>query len=382
MNHKVIVSLTSFPPRIKYVSQTIKSLLNQTYEPYKILLYLSKEEFLNGIMDLPKELVDLQKTNDIFDIEWVSENLKSYKKLFYAANRFGEEYPIITVDDDINYSSEVIELLMSSYMKYPKDIHCHRAWKFIFDENKILVKENIIGDHWGEGSYLNMPTGVGGVLYPPSSYHEDFFKKELFLDLAPTADDLWFWCMAVLNDVKIRLVDYNIDYLNYIEDSQEGPSLFKINVFGEELNKVYIQKLLQHYEKLNNKLLLEFKMSKSQFQKYDVTNKISLVKRNLIDYLERNLIGNNSAKVIIWGTGERGLSLEKYLRENCIDVNFFMDSNFNKYCDEESNEISLIKLRDIPTDAIVLISTNYIFHNDIYIRLSKHGIKNIVCIVE
>jgi hypothetical protein len=42
------------------------------------------------------------------------------------------------------------------------------------------------------------PTGVGGILYPPKCFHKDIADKELFLKLAPNADDIWFWAMACL----------------------------------------------------------------------------------------------------------------------------------------------------------------------------------------
>lgn len=42
---KIVVSLTSFPARIKKVHIVIESLLNQTIKPDKIILWLSKEQF-------------------------------------------------------------------------------------------------------------------------------------------------------------------------------------------------------------------------------------------------------------------------------------------------------------------------------------------------
>ena len=52
-------------------------------------------------------------------------------------------------------------------------------------------------------SILNFPTGVGGVLYPPGSLNEEVFNCNVFLDICPKADDIWFYSMALLNGTPI-----------------------------------------------------------------------------------------------------------------------------------------------------------------------------------
>lgn len=56
---KVIVSLTSYPPRIKTVDQVIRSLLAQTVKPWKIILWLANKEFSEGETSLPAGLVNV-----------------------------------------------------------------------------------------------------------------------------------------------------------------------------------------------------------------------------------------------------------------------------------------------------------------------------------
>jgi hypothetical protein len=53
-NSNIIVSLTSFPPRIAKIHITINSLLAQTVKADKIVLYLNKDEFKNW--KIPEEL--------------------------------------------------------------------------------------------------------------------------------------------------------------------------------------------------------------------------------------------------------------------------------------------------------------------------------------
>ena len=53
---KIIVSLTSYPPRIGCVHRVVESLIRQTVRADEIILYLSRDEFPDGEADLSVEL--------------------------------------------------------------------------------------------------------------------------------------------------------------------------------------------------------------------------------------------------------------------------------------------------------------------------------------
>jgi hypothetical protein len=42
-----------------------------------------------------------------------------------------------------------------------------------------------------------LPLGVGSILYPPNAFHEDCTRPDLFLELSPTGDDIWFKFMTL-----------------------------------------------------------------------------------------------------------------------------------------------------------------------------------------
>ena len=55
-------------------------------------------------------------------------------------------------------------------------------------------------------------TGVGGVLYPPNSFNKEMIDSDLFKEIAPTTDDIWFWAAAVAKGtyiIPIPLGKYN-----------------------------------------------------------------------------------------------------------------------------------------------------------------------------
>ena len=109
----IILSLTSHPKRIKTVWITIESLLRQTYQPNKIILYLAKVDFPAG--ELPHTLYEQTKRG--LEIKFV-EDYRSATKLIPVL----KEYPnhiIVTADDDRVYNNEWLKILIDTHDKYP-----------------------------------------------------------------------------------------------------------------------------------------------------------------------------------------------------------------------------------------------------------------------
>ena len=221
----VVVSLTSFPKRIDTVDIVIKSMFKQTVIPDKILLYLSKEEFKNK--KLPDRLLELQ--SDIFSINFC-DDLKPHKKYFYAMQKYCDSI-IITIDDDIIYPPDLVEKLLKLYKKYPKAVSCLRAHTIkMYDEEtfapykKWCVESKIVNIP----SLLVLPTGVGGILYPPNCLPKSTFDKEKIKKYCLYTDDLWLKWMQLKSNIPAVLSNDGIELI-YVKYSQEE-SLCKINV--------------------------------------------------------------------------------------------------------------------------------------------------------
>lgn len=246
-NSEIIVSLTSFPGRIKMVHKTIYSIMNQSLKPKKIILWLSKKQFNNLDDDLPIEIKELEKFG--LTIKWTDDDIKSYKKLIPALQEYSD-YIIVTADDDIYYTTNWLKELYESYLQYPKDIHCHIITRLKESNGKIITvpkEETMIG----KASYYNKLVGNGGVLYPRNSLHKNVLNIKEFQELAPTSDDIWFWTMAVLNGTKIRWIEKKMKKLYYTEYSQEKTDcLCKINDCGEKLFFKHMDCLVEKYNLL------------------------------------------------------------------------------------------------------------------------------------
>src|SRR5690606_17623225 len=168
---------------------SIRSILNQTQRPKKIILWLGKEQFLEGEETLPTVLLELKPLG--LEIEFC-DDIKAHKKYFFAFQKYPDNL-IVTVDDDVIYPNNLLEVLMETHLKYPNSVIAnrvrlmeleganfkpHRGWK--------------INELGAQNPSKNLfSTGVGGVLYQPQFFPKSFFDIEGIKQTNCSADDIW-----------------------------------------------------------------------------------------------------------------------------------------------------------------------------------------------
>jgi len=249
---KIIASLTSYPKRIGTVHQAIETLLKQTILPDKIILWLADSQFPQKEKELPSELLSLR--SERFQIRW-TKDIKSYKKLIPALEFFSDEI-IITFDDDIFYEKQRIELLLRAYRSRPDCIQSHRSIRIKYKNPNDITITLASKSIYPSPAYLNNLQCGGGCLFPPHCFHPDVIKEELFMNLAPTNDDIWFWIMGILNGYKVNLVEGHINDLTKIPDTQDE-ALWKINMAGEKLFFKHFKNVLYYYPVIQDILKYE-----------------------------------------------------------------------------------------------------------------------------
>jgi hypothetical protein len=242
-NPKLIISLTTFPPRYSFVHLTLESLLNQSLKPDKIILWLYDGEASDDI--LPEKILKLKSRG--LEIRYVDENLKPYKKLIYSVRDFPEDI-IITADDDTMYPSWWLEKMYEKHLEHkaenPKAILGYAQANMTKKSNYEFATYS----KWEVETTINNNTfmiGVGGVFYPPKSLNKDLLNTELIRQLCPNNDDIWFKAMALLENRKmIRVLNNNYKFYQ-IEDSQEV-SLYHINI-DQSQNDIQLQDVFGYY---------------------------------------------------------------------------------------------------------------------------------------
>ena len=189
---QIIVSLTSFPAAIPYAIGAVQSILESSVKPDKLVLYLTFSQFPES--KIPQQLQDLSNENPLFEIRNYEEDIRSYRKLIPALIDFPDAV-IVTVDDDVAYHKNMLRDLLLLHEQIPGAILAHRAKR---------LKINAPYREWKKYrwysfltkrlhfNFNNIQTGVGGVLYPPNSLNAEMLNPEIFKELAPTTDDIWF----------------------------------------------------------------------------------------------------------------------------------------------------------------------------------------------
>lgn len=201
---RIIVSMTSFPARIRHVSKVLGNMLLQTVKPDKIVLWLSKEQFPNGESDLPEQLIKLKAKG--VEIEWCDGDIKAYKKFLPALKKFPDDILVI-VDDDLVYSPELVEKLYEAHQKFPDAIIASRCHEIKRDENGKISSYKTWKKQCNYDTYQYKDnwffTGGAGTLLPPHIFGDEIFDMETIGACCPWADDVWLNINAAMNRVPI-----------------------------------------------------------------------------------------------------------------------------------------------------------------------------------
>lgn len=252
--HEMIVSLTTFQERIDKVWITIASMMNQTYKPKKIILWLAEEQFPDKENGLPNSLLKLK--NRGLEIRFC-DNLISHKKYFYTMKEYPNDY-IVTVDDDIFYPEDHLEKLWNTHLRYDKAVCCHYAHLITYEHEKIAPYANWKGSY-EKGTTPNfqiMPIGCGGVLYPPASLHPDLFEKEKIKTLCPQMDDLWLKSMEILNHTKaVKCEEGSLIYFGILGTKKSG---LQHSNAGQGRNDIAMKAIMEEYPQIEEFLFKDF----------------------------------------------------------------------------------------------------------------------------
>ncbi len=244
-----IVSFTSFPARIENVWQVVECMLRQTYQPKKILLWLSKEQFPSK-EELPKSL--LERENDIFEIRFVDSDIRSHKKYYYVS----KEYPdslVLLIDDDLYYPTYMIEEMIKKHDQYPDTVISRYGYIRKYDNNGDLLPYKEWNEISGASDSKHLFFGSGGgTLIKPSALYKDLTNKDLFLKLTPIADDIWLNAMVDLAGLSINKIKFGL--ILPVKGCESNVTLCLENVAGGQ-NDIQINNIREYYKQELNKEL-------------------------------------------------------------------------------------------------------------------------------
>ena len=238
----VYISISTIPPRLKNLNESIRSLLNQTRKPDKIFINIpyKYKRFSETIEDnqIPKfdsSIVEVTRCEDC----------GPGTKLLGSLNKFEKNSLVILADDDHFYEDYMIEKLFYFYSKAPNN-----AYSFF-----VYPIENFPVGQGADGFAINT-NHLKGI----KTFYEKVVKdyKELFLN-----DDVWIsYFLYFLKKNKI----YSLQ--NHLKKTNDGKSslIYTKNLSDSGLIETYGKNVTEAFNKRNQISVESFRYIKEKMK--------------------------------------------------------------------------------------------------------------------
>ena len=234
-----VISLTSHPARFATLHIALDQLLNQQLIPKKIYLNIAQSD----ISKLPTRIKELE-SGGVLKINSCSD-LGPGKKLIPTL-KLEENLPIVVVDDDLFFETDLTMKLMVQHYLSPKNVVANRVHKIIFEANGSIASYS----KWIKNYSLSngpasdfFPTSGAGTLYKKEFFHPDVMDEESYKALSLHTDDLWWFVHSKRAGVITkRMAGYS--KLEFIDGTQEN-GLW--NTGNKDRNDPNLKSLLNKY---------------------------------------------------------------------------------------------------------------------------------------
>ena len=239
VNWDHVISLTSHPGRFSTLGIAIDQLLNQHLIPKKIYLNIAHSD----LDKLPTAVKNLE-AGGILKINSCTD-LGPGKKLIPTL-KLEENLPIIVVDDDLFFETDLTLKLMIQHHLTPKSIIASRVHKVAYESDGTIAPYS----KWAKNySLSNGPdvdffaTSGAGTLYKKEFFHKDVLDEETYKTLSLHTDDLWWYVQSKRVGVTTkRMPGYS--KLEFITGTQED-GLW--NTGNQNRNDPNLKSLLNKY---------------------------------------------------------------------------------------------------------------------------------------
>lgn len=211
-----VISLTSHPGRFSSLAVSLDQLINQHLIPKRIYLNIAESD----IAKLPSEIKKME-LGGVLKINACAD-LGPGKKLIPTL-KFEDKLPIIVVDDDLIFETDLTMKLMVQHHLSPKNIIASRVHKIAYESDGSIAPYS----KWVKNYSLSngpsgdlFPTSGAGTLYKKEFFHNDVMNEISYKSLSFYTDDLWWYVQSKRNNVITkRLAGYS--RLEFIDGTQE-----------------------------------------------------------------------------------------------------------------------------------------------------------------
>ena len=206
MNNKYIFSLTTIPSRINYIESTIKSLLDQSLKPEKIILNIPKKYNIRFESVIDEHTVNtvLSKYIDQIVVNYIEQDYGPGTKLLgliksNVINLDLKNTYIVLVDDDMIYKPYMLECFNNYNNEKHKNeliagsFHCYKSKGFIHGQGAdgFFMKLDYLHDF---NDYYAVIQDKDYVNYQDDIYISYYFHiKQFRIQKIPLPDNKLIW---------------------------------------------------------------------------------------------------------------------------------------------------------------------------------------------
>lgn len=266
---KLIISLTTIPPRFKNVCECLESLLDQTADIDSVNLYIPKvyRRFDSALLCLPQ----LPKGVNLC---LVDKDLGPATKILPACRDYrGQDVFILYCDDDKIYDREWAQRFLNEAKVHPGCAICERGahlshphyannynWTSLRSPQAVPIKRGLkyrakrifsLGKwrspKWVKSGYVDILEGWGGVMVRPEFFDDSAWEIP---DVLWTVDDVWLSGCLEVKEVPIWLNAHTRVIINDTSDEVEHAALrnFSYKGYGrKDANKKCISYFRQNH---------------------------------------------------------------------------------------------------------------------------------------
>lgn len=365
----LIISMTSWKPRLNSVASSYKSILNQINEEMDVhcVLVLSIEEFPKKEQELLDNILELP-----IEILWTERNIKSHKKLIPVMKKYPEN-AILVVDDDVCQTAGWLETFIKDHKNYPNDIIFGQSNSICYVDEHDNIHEHITSGlaccQWpGKISYTQkLSSGAAGTLFPAHIIkNPDFYNEDLMMELSPTCDETWQWAFALMEGRTFRaLSDCYLPLTN--DEANVECALIKTNVNTiDDIHKAIAEKYPLYKQVIKQKQSIINVAVCSEGEKL----------QNIHHTLESLILQNmkyNKLQLIIPKGHEKYMSHESLLMEKWGLIEVFYVNNIKDIGD---NYKFVVPLECSDSNIVILAGDNRIYPKDMVWNMWCNYLKN------
>lgn len=241
-----IISFATYGKRINspLIYRFLDSLVHQDCNiRHRIVANIWKRDY----DEAPEKFKQYLRDNNI-EVLTSDFNWKPHLKYVMSMQKY-KDVPVVTVDDDMVYRKDMLQLLHAEHKKNPGTIICGHAKRIDWDSegntNKYTSWPNFQDSSCPRDDIL--PVGVGGVLYPPEfcKLIDDCTTKKIMEMGVLDRDDFFLHHLAIMNSIWAKVVKTPYPYNRYFgvlvetpieELSSNETALWRDNLYNRKNN--------------------------------------------------------------------------------------------------------------------------------------------------